>query len=301
MVKIPDKYLPPRDTWPEFTFPDEFSDIPHRLNLADFLLDRNVREGRGDHTAVKFKGQTFTYSQLQDLVNRFANGLRTAGAEAQDRIGLRLINSPQAIVTIFAIEKIGAIPVPTSPLWSAEELSYVVNDAEMRFLVANESLMGPVEDAKEYFIHDTRVIVIGGNRAEIARAGDLSFERMVETGHPDIEPEMLDEWDIGVILYTSGTTGMPKGCVHFVRPTAVTARMVNRFVYGLKPGDTLGGSAPVSFAAGFGTFALLPFEGGAAVSLLPKFSPFEMLETIQKHKVTVLTGLPTAYRALLRY
>ncbi|MEN6441004.1 MAG: acyl-CoA synthetase [Syntrophobacter sp.] len=300
MTTIPIHFLPPRDTWPEFTIPDESTDIPYRLNLADFLLDRHIREGRGDHIAIKFQDRTFSYSLLQSLVNRFANGLRSAGAEAQDRIGIRLVNSPQAIVTIFAIEKIGAIPVPTSPLWSAEELAYVVNDSEMKFLVVNISLNGPVEDAKEQFEHGTRVIIIGGSEAEVQKAGDLSFEKMVAGSHPDIEPEMLDQWDIGVILYTSGTTGMPKGCVHYVRPTLLTARLVNKYVYGLKPGDTLGGSAPVSFAAGFGTFALLPFDGGAAVSLLPKFSPVDMLQTIQHHRITVLTGLPTAYRALLR-
>jgi len=300
MATIPMHFLPPRDTWPEFTVPDDSDDIPYRLNLADYLLDRHIREGRGADIAVKYLDRTFSYSTLQDLVNRFANGLKSAGAEAQDRIGIRLVNSPQAIVTIFAIEKIGAIPVPTSPLWSAEELAYVVNDSEMKFLVVNITLNGPVEDAKEHFEHGTRVIVIGGGEAEVESAGDLCFEKMIASSPSDIDPEMLDQWDIGVILYTSGTTGMPKGCVHYARPTLLTARLVNRYVYGLKPGDTLGGSAPVSFAAGFGTFALLPFDGGAAVSLLPKFSPADMLQTIENHRITVLTGLPTAYRALLR-
>lgn len=301
MAKIPENYLPPKETWPDFTVPEEFADTPRRLNLADFLLDRHIREGRGDHTAIKFQDQVYTYSQLQALVNRFANGLKAAGAEPQDRIGIRLVNSPPAIVTIFAIEKIGAIPVPTSPLWSAEELSFVVNDSEMKFLVANVSLMGPVEDAKQNFTEGTRVIVIGGSPEDVRKAGDLSFEEMAERNGADLDAEMLDEWDIGVILYTSGTTGMPKGCVHYVRPTAIVARMVNHYVYRLGPGDILGGAAPVSFAAGFGTFAIIPFEGGAAVSLLPRFNPADMLDAVQRHRVTVLTGLPTAYRGLLRY
>lgn len=301
MAKIAERYLPPRDTWPEFTVPEELADTPQQLNLADFLLDRHVREGRGENAAIKFHDEIITYSSLQEMVNRFANGLRSAGVQAQDRIGIRLVNSPQAIVTIFAIEKLGAVPVPTSPLWSAEELSFVVNDSEMKFLVVNVSLMGQVEDALENFAQGTRVIVIGGDTSEVEDAGHLSFESLSEQGSPLLEPVMLDAWDLGVILYTSGTTGMPKGCVHFVRPTAIVIRMLNRYVYHLKPGDTLGGAAPVSFAAGFGTFAQLPFEGGATVSLIPKFIPAEMMATIQKHRVTVLTGLPTAYRGLLRF
>lgn len=301
MAKIPENYLPPRETWPEFTVPEEFADTPRTLNLADFLLDRHIREGRGDNIAIKFQDRVFTYSLLQQLVDKFANGLKSAGAQPQDRIGIRLVNSPQAIITIFAIEKIGAIPVPTSPLWSSEELAFVVNDAEMKFLVVNYSLMGPLEDARENFIHGTQLIVIGADPERNNKTDDLSFEDIIQKSSPGCEPEMLDEWDIGVILYTSGTTGMPKGCVHYIRPTAIVARMVNRYVYCLGSEDTLGGAAPVSFAAGFGTFALLPFEGGAAVSLLPRFTPADMLDTIQKHKVTVLTGLPTAYRGLLRY
>ena len=77
------------------------------------------------------------------------------------------------------------------------------------------------------------------------------------------------------------------------------SNLVNKYVYKLKPGDVLGGSAPVSFAAGYGTFCMIPFAGGAAISLLPKFTPDDMMSTIVKHKITVITGLPTAYRKLL--
>jgi 2-aminobenzoate-CoA ligase len=94
---------------------------------------------------------------------------------------------------------------------------------------------------------------------------------------------------------------MPKGCVHFVRPSVIEARLVSKYVYKLQPGDVLGGAAPVSFAAGFGTFSLLPFEGGAAISLIPKFTPADMMDLIQKHKITILTGLPTAYLALMQF
>lgn len=301
MAKIPENYLPPKDMWPEYIVPDEFAGIPMELNLADYLLDRHVREGRGNNVAIKFMDKEFTYAQLQQMVNKFGNALKAAGVEPQDRIGIRLVNSPQALVTIFAIEKIGAIPIPTSPLWSKEEVAFVVNNAEMKFFVVNAPLMGPVEEAKQDFEYGTKVIVIGGNPDEVKAQGHLVYEEMLQQGSPDLQATMLKANDIGVILYTSGTTGMPKGCVHFVRPVIIESRLVNKYVYNLKPGDVLGGAAPVSFAAGFGTFTLIPFEGGAAISLLPKFAPADMMELIQKHKITVLTGLPTAYRALMKF
>lgn len=301
MGKIPEEYLPPRKLWPEYIVPEGFEPLPPRLNLADFLLDRHVREGRGENPAIRFMDRTIPYSGLQVMVNRFGNALRRAGVEARDRVGVRVVNSPGAVVSILAIEKLGAIPVPTSPLWSSEEVGYVADDAELKFYVVNAPLMGAVEKARAGFRHGTGVIVIGGDPAEVKAAGHRVFEEMLESGGAELDAEMLTPEDIALILYTSGTTGMPKGCVHFMGPTIHETRLVNRSVYKLGPGDVLGGAAPVSFAAGFGTFTLIPFEGGAAVSLLPKFGPADMLELVGKHGVTVLTGLPTAYRGLMKF
>lgn len=301
MSKIPEKFLPGRNTWPDYIVPEEFGAIPEKLNLADFLVDRHVREGRGDNVAIKFTDKVFTYSQLQNMVNKFGNALKQAGVEPQDRVGIRLVNAPQSMVTIFGIEKVGAIPVPTSPLWSPDEIAHVVNNSEMKLFVVNAPLMEQVTAAKARFEFGTRVIVIGGNPADVKAAGNMVFEEMSAEGSEQLEPVMLDAMDIGVILYTSGTTGMPKGCVHFVKPTVIQAMLVNKHVYNLKPGDVLGGSAPVSFAAGFGTFTLIPYEGGAAISLITKFTPADMLDLVQKHKITVLTGLPTAYRGLMKF
>ena len=301
MSKIPENYLPPKDTWPEYVVPEEFADTPMELNLADFLVDRHIREGRGENVAIKFMDKTFSYAQLQQMVNKFGNSLKAVGVEPQDRVGIRLVNSPQAVVAIFAIMKIGAVPVPTSPLWSGEEVAFVANNAEMKYFIVNAPLMEAVTKAKPEFKHGTKVIVIGGKADEVKAAGDEVFEEMLEKGAAELEASMLKANDVGIMLYTSGTTGMPKGCVHFVRPAVIEARLVNTHVYKMKPGDVLGGAAPVSFAAGFGTFILLPFEGGAAISLIPKFAPADMMELIEKHKITVLTGLPTAYRALMKF
>ena len=300
MSKIPGNYLPEKETWPEY-LDGEFSGTPEKLNLADFLLDRHVREGRGENTAIKFMDGTITYAELQKMVNQFGNSLKNAGVEPQDRVGIRVVNAPKSLVAIFAIEKIGAIPVPTSPLWSKEEIAFVVNNAEMKALVVNAPLMEQVEAAKPNFEPDVRVIVIGGDAEKFKAAGHSTYEEMLAEGAPELDAAMLDASDIGVILYTSGTTGLPKGCIHFIRPIIVETQIVNWYVYGLRTGDVLGGAAPVSFAAGFGTFTLIPFEGGAAVSLIPKFTPAEMMELIDKHKITVLTGLPTTYRALMKF
>ncbi|MBW2721186.1 MAG: acyl-CoA synthetase [Deltaproteobacteria bacterium] len=180
MGKIPENYIPPKDMWPEYLVPEEFADTPTELNLADYFLDRHVREGRGDNPAIKFMDKTVTYAQLQQQVNKFGNALKEI-----------LVNSPQAIVAIFAIEKIGAIPVPTSPLWSGEEVAFVANDAEMTLFIVNAPIMPPVETAKPNFEHGTKVIVIGGDPAEVKAAGNMVFEEMIEAGSPELEATML--------------------------------------------------------------------------------------------------------------
>lgn len=301
MGKIPDDYLPPKELWPEYIVPGEFADTPVELNLADFLLDRHIREGRGGNPAIKFMDKTVTYSELQAMVNRFGNALKDAGVEPQDRVGIRLLNTPQAVVAILAVEKIGAIPVPTSPLWAPDEVAFVANNAEMKFFIVNAQLLAAVNTAKASFTAGTRVITIGAKPDDPAAAGCMAYEEMLAGGAQRLDPVMLKGDDVGIILYTSGTTGMPKGCVHFLRQCVIEARVVNRYVYKLELGDVLGGAAPISFAAGFGTFTLIPFEGGAAISLIPRFSPQDMMELIVKHGITVLTGLPTAYRALMKY
>jgi 2-aminobenzoate-CoA ligase len=148
MGKIPENMLPPKDLWPEYVVPEEFADTPDELNLADLFLDRHVREGRGDNAAIKFMDQTVTYAQLQEMANKFGNSLKDIGIEAQDRVGIRLVNCIEALVAVFGIEKIGAVPVPTSPLWSGDEVAFVSNNAEMKLFIVNAPLMPPVEKAK---------------------------------------------------------------------------------------------------------------------------------------------------------
>jgi len=298
MGKIPADYLPPKELWAEYTSPPEIP-VPDKLNLADFLLDRHVREGRGDNVAILFGDSKMTYKELLAMANKFANVLKSLGVEEQDRVGIRMTNAPEAVAINFGIMKVGAIPVPVSPLWAKEEVAFVLNNAEFKAFAVSFPLMPAVEGAKHEFEFPTKIIVVGGKPEEVEAKGFISFAKAMAAASDQFDNVMMDPWDIGVILYTSGTTGQPKGCVHFVREVFIEAQLVNKYVWKIQPGDVLGGSAPVSFAAGYGTFCIIPFAGGGAISLLPKFTPDDMMSTIQKHKVTVVTGLPTAYRKLL--
>lgn len=297
MGKIPADYLPPKELWAEYTAPAEFKQYASgQWNIAEEFLDKHVK---ADNVAILFGDQKITYKELLAQANKFANVLKKLGVEAQDRVGLRMTNMPEAVAVNFGIQKIGAIPVPVSPLWAKEEVAFVVNNAEFKAFVVSFPLMGPVEAAKHEFEFPTKLVVVGGKPEEVEAKGFVSFGKEMATASDQFTNVKLDASDIGVILFTSGTTGQPKGCVHFVKEVLIESNLVNKYVYKMGPGDVLGGSAPVTFAAGYGTFANIPFAGAAAISLLPKFTPDDMMSTIQKHKITVITGLPTAYRKLL--
>lgn len=300
MGKIPADYLPPKELWAEYTVPEEFKQFASgQWNIAEEFLDKHVQAGRGDQVAVLFGDQKVTYKELLAMSNKFANVLAKVGVESQDRVGIRLTNMPEAIAINFGIMKLGAIPVPVSPLWAKEEVAFVLNNSEFKAFAVSFPLMAAVEGGAHEFEFPTKIIVVGGNPDEVTAKGYLSFGKEMAAASDQFTNVKLDANDIGCILFTSGTTGQPKGCVHFVREVLIESQIVNKYVWKIAPGEVLGGSAPVSFAAGYGTFCLVPFAGGGAISLLPRFTPDDMMGIIAKHKVTVVTGLPTAYRKLL--
>ena len=297
MGKIPAEYLPPKELWADYTAPEEFKQYASgQWNIAEEFLDKHVK---GDNVAILFGDQKITYKELLVMANKFANVLKKLGVEPQDRVGIRLTNTPEAIAINFGIEKCGAIPIPVSPLWAKEEVAFVLNNAEFKAFAVSFPLLAAVEAGAHEFEFPTKIIAVGGKPEDVEAKGYISFAKEMATASDQFTNVKLNADDIGVILFTSGTTGQPKGCVHFVKEVLIESILVNKYVYKMGPGDVLGGSAPVSFAAGYGTFCLIPFAGAAAISLLPKFTPDDMMATVQKHKITVITGLPTAYRKLL--
>ncbi|MDP1760723.1 MAG: AMP-binding protein, partial [Deltaproteobacteria bacterium] len=258
MSKIPADYLPPKELWAGYTAPEEFKQFTSgQWNIAEEFLDKHVKEGRGDNVAILFADQKITFKELLAMSNKFANVLTKQGVVAQDRVGLRLTNMPEAVAINFGIMKCGAIPVPISPLWAKEEVSFVLNNAEFKAFAVSFPLMAAVEAAKPEFEFPTKIIVVGGKPEDWEAKGFISFGKAMAAASDQFANVKLSADDIGAILFTSGTTGQPKGCVHFVKEVLVESNLVNKYVWKIVPGEVLGGSAPVSFAAGYGTFCLI--------------------------------------------
>ena len=294
-------YLPPRELWPKrvYTLP-EFATYASRFNSTEELLGKAVAGGWGERTAVLFEDQRITYSQLLTQANKFASALRGLGVKENDRIILRTPNIPPALVANFAILKLGAVCTPTSPLFSRHEIAHVANDSEAVAIIVSAMLLGEVEAARENFQTIKHIIVVGGDAAEVKAKGFLAYGELVQSGNPTIDPVLRHREDVGLLMYTSGTTGRPKGTVHFVEELLIVPDGFGKYGWRVTENDVVGGSAPLAFGAGYSSYATIPFRFGAAASLMPKFEPEKMFATIEKHRISILTLAPTAYRKMLQ-
>jgi 2-aminobenzoate-CoA ligase len=297
MGKIPADYLPPSELRPQriYTLP-EFKHIPQRLNSTEELLDKTVASGKGDRVALCFDDKRIPYKALLAQVNKLGSALKKLGIEEGDRIALRLPNIPPAIVANFAVLKIGAVVLPTSVLFSRAEIAHVFNNAEVKAVIVAATLLEELEKAIPDLKTVKHIIVVGGEAEEIKKKGYLTYQELLDSGEPTCDPVRRDRMDVSVLLFTSGTTGLPKGTAHFMEE----ALIVGKYCWRLTENDVLLSAAPLSMAAGYSAAATIPYRFGAALSLLPRFTPDGMFETIQNHKVTILSALPTAYRKLLQ-
>ena len=189
--------------------------------------------------------------------------------------------------------------VPTSHMLSPPEITHIANNAEAKVIVVAAAFLEGVVKARPNLKTVKHVIVFGGQPEELKAQGHLCYEELVANEAPAFEPVRRPRKAVSVLLYTSGTTGMPKGTVHFMEEALIVPDTFGKYGWNVQPNDIICGPAPISLAGGYSTVATIPYRFGAAASLIPKFTPDGLFETIQNHKVTILSALPTAYRKML--
>lgn len=301
MSRIPDEYLPAEELRPSKVYlVPEVEGYPDRINPAYELLDRNVEEGRGSKPAIFFQDRVITYAALQEQANRLGNVLASRGVEEEDRVVILSPNQPLSVVANFATMKLGAVPVPASPLVSPPEIAWVVNNSEARAVLAHTAMLPLVEKARSDFAREPIILGLAPPSDELSQAGIESVLPLMEKADASLDAVLRERDRVGILLYTSGTTGKPKGVVHFQEEILAVADTFGRYGWKLHQDDVVFSPAPLAFAAGYGAMAVIPFRFGAAVSIMPRFEPELAFETIQQHHATVLTILPTSYRKMLQ-
>lgn len=279
--------LPPREQWPVFRLDRAEFHYPPRLNCAVELLDRNLERGRGDHPAVVTPAETLTYRQLAERVNRIANVLVTRlGFVPGNRVLLRSANNAWMVAAYFAVLKAGGVVVATMPLLRAKELGQMLRKARISHALCDARL---AEDLRKADAPDLRHLVTWG---------DGELEGMCAQASPDFHACDTAADDVCLIGFTSGSTGEPKGTMHFHRDMLAICDGYSAQVLRPEPSDVFIGSPPLAFTFGLGGLVLFPFRVGATAVLLEKAPPEELPAAITRYRATVCFTAPTAYRVM---
>lgn len=286
--------LPPQDTWPDLLL--HGFDFPDRLNAGVELTDAMVVRGFGDHTALIGNGRRRTYKELTDWTNRLAHVLvDDLGVKPGNRVLIRSANNPAMVACWLAATKVGAVVVNTMPMLRAVELSKYVEKAQITHALCDARLMDEMTICAESCEVLTSVTAFDGTSNHDAELDRLALEKPVR-----FDAVQTSQDDVALIGFTSGSTGDPKGTMHFHRDLLVIADGYAREVLGVTPDDVFVGSPPLAFTFGLGGLAVFPLRFGAAATLLETASPPNMVEIIEKYRATVCFTAPTAYRAMMR-
>ena len=284
--------LPPRAQWPELIFELPELRYPARLNCGAELLDRMVTRGQGHRIALRSRDGECTYTQLLTQTNRIANVLvREMGLKPGNRVLLRGPNNPMMAACWFAVMKAGGVCVATMPLLRAKELTEIVTKAEVSHALCDRRLDAelkaalpacPTLRAIKYWYDD---------------APDSLDASALRQPVPFRNAETAAD-DVALIAFTSGTTGKPKGTMHFHRDVIAMCDCFPRSCLGTSRDDIVCGTPPLAFTFGLGGLLCFPLRFGASTVLVEKLAPDTLLETVQKFKATVLLTAPTMYRAM---
>ncbi|HEY7063568.1 MAG TPA: benzoate-CoA ligase family protein [Chloroflexota bacterium] len=277
--------------------PDEGAeDVPERFNMATALVDRHLEAGRGDQVAVYYGDQQLSYWDLAALVNRTGNGLRSLGLGLEDRVVLLLPDCPEFISTFLGAMKIGAVPVPVNTLATLEDLGYYLRDSRAHAVVLAADCLERVEALRPELRHLRHVVLLGDSRPNTE-----SFAALVGAQSAELAAAPTSRDDASYWLYSSGTTGRPKGVVHLHQDMVYCTRAYAEHVVRFGPQDISYSASKLFFSYGLVNSLYLPLWSGGAVALNPaRPDAPTILETIERYRPTLFFSVPTSYAQIIR-
>jgi 2-aminobenzoate-CoA ligase len=280
--------LPPRDQWPELTFTLPELQFPARYN-ASSLLDAAIAAGHGARNAVLFSSTTLTYTELLQEACRIAHVLtHDFGLVPGNRVLIHSSNTRLSISVWWGVLRAGGVAVGTMPMLRPPELAVILNKAQVSHAIVDSHRATELEQARP----DAPVL------KHIVTTDDL--EQRIANTRGDFPAAATAPDDPALIAFTSGTTGTPKGCVHFHRDIAAMAETFSRHVLQPTATDVFIGTPPLAFTFGLGAGVIFPASIGAATAICPKPGFDVLADTIAAHKATTLFTSPTGYRALMK-
>ncbi len=270
-------------------------DLPEQFNAATLFVDSHIAAGRGAKPAILCGDQVVTYQDLCENVNRVGNALRSLGVGMEQRVALLLPDSPEYVFAFFAALKIGAIAVPLSTFLQGEDYEYLLNDSRARVLLVQPSLLGSIMEIRGRLEYLEHIVVVGS-----CREAPLTLEELMASASTELSPAPTSKDDAAFWMYSSGTTGFPKGAIHLHHDMVYAADLYAKDTLGLKESDVSFSVAKLFFAYGLGNGMYFPLRVGATTILLPdRPVPDAVFNVLDRFKPTVFYSVPTSYAALL--
>jgi benzoate-CoA ligase family protein len=270
------------------------------FNAAAWFVDRHIVEERGESVAIECGDRRLTYRDLQEQVNRAGTALKNElGVRPEERVVLLMLDVPEMIAAFFGAIKIGAVPVPVNTRWTAAEYEYVLRDSAARVIMLSDTLQTEAIKAIRACSSVRHVVVAG---ADLDDAGAIRLEKLLADSSAVLEAEPTSRDAPAFWLYSSGTTGRPKGCVHLQHDMAVCADNYARGVLGIREQDRCFSVAKLFFAYGLGNSMYFPLSVGATSILWPgAVTPAVVFDIVERYRPTLFFSVPTHYAMLLSH
>jgi benzoate-CoA ligase family protein len=264
-------------------------------NASTTFLDANLEAGRANKVAIVTGERSLTYAQIAALSNQLGHGLKRLDVRMEERVMLLLPDSPEYIASFWGAIRIGAVPIPTNTFLRTHEYENLLNDSRAVVLIVNEALYAKIEPIRDHLKFLRHVIMVGK-----PCKNTIDFNELIRNEPVDLTPADTTADDVCFWLYSSGTTGFPKGTVHLQHDMAYCAENYARNVLGMNEDDCIFSVPRLFFAYGLGNSNYFPLYVGAKVVLIEQaFSPQGIYEIVDKFQPTLFFSVPTNYAALL--
>ena len=282
-------------------------DFPERFNMADYFLYHNLEEGREDKTCLYFNDQTFTYGEAARMSNRAGNALRMLGVRMEERVLIVLPDCPEFVWSWFGAARIGAVITMVNPLLPADDYRYYLHYTRARAAIVHEAFLKPFAEAAANAEYLRSVLVVqnaeGLDTETIdshRRRKSFSFSEAVSSQSTGCVPAATHRDDVAIWLFTSGSTGHPKGAVHLQHDLPYNTEVFAKRTMGVNESDVTVSVPKLFFGYATGTNLLFPFAVGGATALFAERStPAKMFEVIERYRPTILTTVPTMINSML--